>query len=97
MIHNIHNLLNTIFNKHLLEIYKNNKIIRSEISEDKLIYYKFKYSLKEETTQNIVSNINFKFNTIHNASSYYIKEFTIKDLNYNRNRYNMFDSLDPFF
>lgn len=77
MIHNIHNLLNTIFNKHLLEIYKNNKIIRSEISEDKLIYYKFKYSQKEETKQNIVSNINFKFNTIHNASSYYRKEKNI--------------------
>lgn len=77
MIHNIHNLLNTIFNKHLLEIYKNNKIIRSEISEDKLIYYKFKYSQREVTKQNIVSNINFKFNTIHNASSYYRKEKNI--------------------
>ena len=61
MTHNIHNLLNTIFNKHLSEIYNNNKIIRSEISEDKLIYYKFKYSQKDETKQNIVSNINFKF------------------------------------
>jgi hypothetical protein len=40
MIHNIHNLLNNIFIKHLAEIYKNNKIIRSEISEDKLLYYK---------------------------------------------------------
>ena len=77
MIHNIHNLLNTIFNKHLSEIYKNNKIIRSEISEDKLVYYKFKYSEKEETKQNIVSNINFKFNTNHNASSYYRKEKNI--------------------
>jgi hypothetical protein len=77
MIHNIHNLLNTIFNKHLSEIYKNNKIIRSEISEDKLVYYKFKYSQREETKQNIVSNINFKFNTNHNASSYYRKEKNI--------------------
>jgi len=77
MIHNIHNLLNNIFNKHLSEIYKNNKIIRSEISEDKLIYYKFKYSQREKTKQNIVSNINFKFNTIYNASSYYRKERNI--------------------
>ena len=77
MIHNIHILLNNIFSKHLSNIYKNNKIIRSEISEDKLIYYKFKYSQKEETKQNIVSNINFKFNTIHNASSYYRKEKNI--------------------
>ena len=83
MIHNIHNLLNNIFNKHLSNIYTNNKIIRSEISEDKLIYYKFKYSQKEKTKQNIVSNINFKFNTIHNASSYYRKEKNISFDTYN--------------
>jgi len=77
MIHNIHNLLNNIFNKHLSNIYTNNKIIRSEISEDKLIYYKFKYTKGTETKQNIVSNINFKFNTSHNASSYYKKEKNI--------------------
>ena len=82
MIHNIHNLLNTIFNKHLSEIYKNNKIIRSEISEDKLIYYKFKYTQGEETKQNIVSNINFKFNTSHIASSYYRKEKNISLVTY---------------
>jgi hypothetical protein len=82
MIHNIHNLLNIIFNKHLSEIYKNNKIIRSEISEDKLIYYKFKYSQKEQIKQNIVSNINFNFNTIHNASSYYRKERNISLITY---------------
>ena len=83
MIHNIHILLNNIFSKHLSNIYKNNKIIRSEISEDKLIYYKFKYSQKEKTKQNIVSNINFKFNTIHNASSYYRKEKNISFDTYN--------------
>ena len=77
MIHNIHNLLNNIFNKHLSNIYTNNKIIRSEISEDKLIYYKFKYTKGTETKQNIVSNINFKFNTSHNATSYYKKEKNI--------------------
>ena len=83
MIHNIHILLNNIFSKHLSNIYINNKIIRSEISEDKLIYYKFKYSQKEKTKQNIVSNINFKFNTIHNASSYYRKEKNISVDTYN--------------
>ena len=83
MIHNIHILLNNIFSKHLSNIYKNNKIIRSEINEDKLMYYKFKYSQKEKTKQNIVSNINFKFNTIHNASSYYRKEKNISVDTYN--------------
>jgi hypothetical protein len=77
MIHNIHNLLNNIFNKHLSNIYTNNKIIRSEISEDRLIYYKFKYTKGSDTKQNIVSNINFKFNTSHNATSYYKKEKNI--------------------
>ena len=51
MIHNIHNLLNNIFNKHLSEIYKNNKIIRSEINEKHLLFYKFKYSQGIETKQ----------------------------------------------
>jgi len=46
-INNIHNLLNDIFGKHLSNIYKNNKIIKSKISGDKLVYYK--YSQKEKT------------------------------------------------
>jgi len=77
MINNIHNLLNNIFNNHLTNIYINNKIIRSEITEDKILYYKFKYAQKEKTKQNIVSDINFKFNATHNASSYYRKEKNI--------------------
>ena len=46
-------------------------------TEDKILYYKFKYAQKEKTKQNIVSDINFKFNATHNASSYYRKEKNI--------------------
>jgi hypothetical protein len=73
-IYNIHNLLNDIFNSTFSNIYKKNKIIKSEISEKNLVYYKFKYSEINKTKQNIVSAINYKNNTTHNVTSYYRKE-----------------------
>jgi TPP-dependent 2-oxoacid decarboxylase len=73
-IYNIHNSLNDIFNSAFSNIYLNNKIIKSEISERNLVYYKFKYSEINKTKQNIVSAINYKNNTTHNVTSYYRKE-----------------------
>ncbi len=73
-IYNIHSSLNNIFNSNLLNIYKNNKIIKSEISERNLLYYKFKYSEINKTKQHIVSSINYKNNSCHNVTSYYRKE-----------------------
>ena len=73
----IHNLLNNIFNKHLSEIYKNNKIIRSGISEQQLLYYKFKYSEGTTTKQNIVASLNFDNNNRFHETSYYRKEKNI--------------------
>jgi hypothetical protein len=51
----------------------------------KINYYiiNYKYLQKEETKQNIVSNINFNFNTSHNVSSYYRKEKNISLETYN--------------
>lgn len=77
MIHNIHNLLNNIFTENIKNIYENNKIIRSEINEKHLLFYKFKYSQGTETKQNIVSTLNFKYNKSFNESSYYRKEKNI--------------------
>jgi len=74
---NIHSLLNNIFNKNFSNIYSNNKIIRSEINEKNLLYYKFKYTQINKSKQCIVSNINYTNNTIHNVTSYYRKENNI--------------------
>ncbi len=77
MINNIHSSLNNIFNKNFSNIYSNNKIIRSEINERNLLYYKFKYTQINKSKQCIVSNINYTNNTIHNVTSYYRKENNI--------------------
>ncbi len=77
MINNIHSSLNNIFNKNFSNIYSNNKIIRSEINERNLLYYKFKYTQINKSKQCIVSNINYTNNTNHNVTSYYRKENNI--------------------
>lgn len=77
MINNIHELLNNIFNNTFYNIYANNKIIKSEINERNLLYYKFKYTQINKSKQNIVSNINYNNNTTHNVTSYYRKENNI--------------------
>lgn len=83
MIKNIYSSLNNIFNDTFLNIYTNNKIIKSEISERNLLFYKFKYTQYNKTKQEIVSDINYKNNTSHYISSYYRKEQNISLDTYN--------------
>ena len=46
-------------------------IIRSEINERDLVYYKMKYAQIKKTKQKIVSDINYKNNSRFKATSFY--------------------------
>ena len=73
IINNINNIFKTTINN----IYKETKIRNRKISISDVLLFRFKYSQKNKTKQNIISNINFHNKEVINRSSFYRKDKNI--------------------
>ena len=71
------NNINNIFKTTIDNIYKETKIRNRKISISDILLFRFKYSQKNKTKQNIISNINCHNDDVVDRTSFYRKDNNI--------------------
>jgi hypothetical protein len=71
------NNINNIFKTTINNIYNETKIRNKKISISDILLFRFMYSQKNKTKQNIISNINFNNKIVIDRTSFYRKDNNI--------------------
>ena len=86
---NLNNIFKNVNNDITNNIVDNKKTRNSKLKYSDVLYYKFLYTFKNNSKQNIVSNINFKNNKLIDRTTYHKKDLKINVSFY----YDLFDKI----